>query len=234
MNTCTQVVRYGDFSATIETPELLKTEALAESALIGKVTNAEENEILIKALQMLDGALKPVEDARVQLKKPHITMGRKIDALAKEWSAPLVEERNRLRQLGAEFAALDKARLKAAEAARMEELSAIDRRRQDEIKEAKTLDEIDEIQERYNEEAKLLPPLPQPTRADGQRVTSGWDITVVDMLLLDRCHPNCVKRTALLTEIGFLLDNDIKVAGVIAKRKEVLSVSAPKNSIITI
>src|SRR4030095_5676601 len=229
------VVKHGDYTVTFESPDELLDEALSFTGVIGKATTPEENDIVGRGQRLLDVGLKLSEERRVAIKEPFLMMGRKIDKWWKERTAAAVAESLRLGVIAADYAALEKAKLKAGEAARIVELCDLDRRRQTEVSAANTLDEIDEIQARYDEEVKTLPPLPPPDRAEGQRITEGWDITGTHPHAPARFHPNCVKITALIGEITIMLNQGLKVAGIIATPKIKAGVrTTSKDAIINI
>lgn len=119
----------------------------------------------------------------------------------------------------------------AAAAARKAEQDAKDEaarieatRRRVELEEAKAKataashDEFDAIAERAAEQVKELPPITfAPSRAAGQRVTNDWEVTVTDIWLLARHHPNCVNIEPRMSEIKDLLKGGTTPKGVIAK-----------------
>ena len=65
-------------------PEALaiKEAALTESALIGRVTNKEENEAASRAQAKLKSVFNLFENSRTQAKEPYLEGGRAIDRAA--------------------------------------------------------------------------------------------------------------------------------------------------------
>jgi len=216
----TAMIQRDDGRLTISfTPEAqaLKESALECGALIGRVSNADEQEAAVKAQLELRRLLKLIEDARKSAKEPVIDFGRKIDRTAAEFKAELDQEHLRITQLVADFQALEQARVRAAEAARQKELDELERKRQEELSNAKSHEDMDKINERANQEAAAVRVV-APARVEGQIVREDWDIQITDVWLLARSHPGCIKIEPRMSEIRQLLDAGIKVAGVSAKK----------------
>ena len=89
--------------------------------------------------------------------------------------------------------------------------------RQQELAAAESIERQDAIQEKFNAESAALP-VPEQHKAQGQRVTESWEVTVSDIWTLARAHPSCVKMEPLVSEIKKLLDLGVKVHGVTAKK----------------
>jgi hypothetical protein len=234
MNTNTQLIEHGGFSVTLQLADEMRQEANDDLALIGKVANLKQLETLVEAQRKGVTFLKFAEEQRVQAKAPFLEMCRRIDAAHKAYVSATNKEVLRVAVIASDFEALELAKVKAAEAARIEDLAEIDRRKQVEVSTATSHEELDAIQERYSNEAQALALPLQPARVDGQRITEEWDITVTDILMLDRCHPNCVKRTPIKSEIKYLLNAGLTVAGIIAKRITKSGVRVTKDAILTI
>lgn len=107
----------------------LKDSALESSALIGRVTTGEENETAVKAQVALNDVVRTVEKARKEVKEPVIRFGKQIDEAARKFSQELVDELTRISGLVGDFAALEQAKARAAEAARRAEEERIERER---------------------------------------------------------------------------------------------------------
>lgn len=204
------------FSYT-EAANQIRELALVKSALIGHVRNADEQKQAVEALQEIANALSVAEKAREAAKQPVIQFGRKIDATAKDFVADLIKERNRLNQEVGDFQMLEDARIRAAQRAENERLSAIERAKAKELSKAESHEELEAIQEKYNQAAlEASTMIAPPARAEGQRVVKDWTITVTDIWLLARAHPMCVNIEPRLSEIKSLLKAGVKVAGVTA------------------
>lgn len=102
----------------------LKQQMLAAAAAITQVTNAKEQEQATIAAGKLKGLAQAVEALRQELKKPHLEVGRAIDAKAAEYVGDITV---RVRELEGKIGAFQRAeREKAAEA---ERASAAERQR---------------------------------------------------------------------------------------------------------
>lgn len=148
----------------------IRDDALADSALIGKVDTSEENDAATVAHTRLNDVLRAVEKARKEVKQPIIELGRAIDARAKEFVSELQEESNRVGQLTADYHALQEAKRRAAEAAaraeqqriererikaEREAAEEIERKRQEALAAAKDHDELDRINEEAAEAQRI-------------------------------------------------------------------------------
>lgn len=111
-----------------------KSAALEKSALIGRVSNADEQELAVAAQAQLKIILSNAEHARKAAKEPVLDAGRQIDATVKSFVADLQAEELRIARLIADFQALELAKVRAAEAARRLEEERIERERQAELK----------------------------------------------------------------------------------------------------
>ncbi len=213
------VLDRSEFSVCV-TPkaEVLKVKALEQSYKIEKVENASDQQLAVDAQLELDSLLRLTEKARKQIKQPVIDLGRKIDSQAESFTSKLSSERDRVSKLLGDFQALELARVRAAEAARILESESIERKRQEEVSRASTFDEIESIHERFNAQSAELSskPVPVTSKADGQVVKNDWDVVVTDPYKLARYHPQCVTITAKVGEIKQLLQQGITVNGVMA------------------
>ena len=107
----------------------LKDEALARSALIGLVNDAESNKEATGAMIDLKRVIAATEKTRKEVKEPILELGRKVDEAAKKFSAELIEEFNRLSRCSADFQTAELERVKAQERARQMEAERIERER---------------------------------------------------------------------------------------------------------
>jgi hypothetical protein len=76
--------------------------------------------------------------------------------------------------------------------------------RQKQLAEAKTHEQLEATQERFNQAAQSLPRF-ETAKIKGQTVSEEWAVEVTDIHLLYRHHPNCVSMTPLLSEIKALV-----------------------------
>lgn len=101
--------------------EAIKEDALSVAALIGKVTNATENDAASAAQQKLSTIRRTVEKARKEAKAPVLAFEDQIDSAAKSFVAEIADEEKRIGALIGDFFSLEEARKRAAaEAARLE------------------------------------------------------------------------------------------------------------------
>jgi hypothetical protein len=198
--------------------DALKAEALEKSALICRVRNDEENATAVEALKAIKAVRQNVEASRTAVKAPFLDACRNIDKTAKDFDVPLAEEEMRLGRFCGDYAALLLAKQKAEEAARIKALTEMEQRREAEKSQARSLEQIDAIQERYCQEAAALPVAKAPERPKGQVVKEDWDVEIVNDWLLAKTHPHCVTIKPKLSEIRLMLDNGLKVEGVKATR----------------
>lgn len=202
------------------TPEAheLRESALSSAAAIGRVSTPSENEAAVAVQMEIARVMRLTEDARVECKAPALDFCRLIDSVAKEFREPLAKEQMRVTKLVADFQALELAKQRAAEQSRREELDKIEREKQAELAKANSHEELEKVQERYNEAARAVPAV-KHVRAEGQKVSEDWDITVTDIHLLYRHHPNCVDLSPRVSEIKALVKAGTIPKGVHAQKK---------------
>lgn len=112
-----------------EAAHAMIADALECAALIGRVSNADENDKCAEAQKKVKACINEIEKVRKELKEPILEFGRLIDATAKKISEPLKPEEIRLGQLAGDFAELQNAKQRAAEAAAILEQQRIERER---------------------------------------------------------------------------------------------------------
>lgn len=209
--------------AIADSAEHAKAAALEGAALIGRVTNATEQDGAVEAQKSLARLLKLVEDARKAVKDPVLAFGRKIDDTARQFVLEIKEEELRIAKLVGDFQQLQIAKARAAEALRLKELQEIERRKQEELAKANSHEELDAIHARANEEAAAVP-VQQFAKSAGQVVKEDWEFTVHDVWALARVHPHCVTIEPRRSEIKQLLNAGVMPAGVAAKKVVVSNV----------
>lgn len=209
----------------------LRESALSVAALIGRVSTPEEQAEAVAAQQQIKGLLKLCEDSRKQAKEPVLEFGRKIDTVAKRYRTELDEELTRLMKLCGDYQTLQEAKARAAEAARLKELNEIERQKQEQLAKAESHEEMERIHEKACDAAAALP-IVEPIRASGQVVSHEWEVTVQDIHLLARVHPNCVKIEPRMSEIKALLNSGVRVSGVKAEKVTKSSVRVPRQQLI--
>ena len=184
----------------------LRDAALETAAIIGRVTNADEQEQAVAAQKELAAVIKLCEASRKAVKEPFITIGRTIDKTAKLFLADCEDEKERLGALVGhyQYEEQEKARLAevARKAAENERLAEIERETQAAIakaaEEKKSLEEIDAIRDAASEKvAEIqdeLPAVVAPPRVAGQTVTEDIEVTIVNERELALRCPQLVTR----------------------------------------
>lgn len=97
----------------------MKEHTLAISRQVLEVNDAASQEIAVRAQREVSGFISIVEKARKATKEPALEMGRKIDEAAKVFIAESKAEELRLATLVGDFQALEAAKVRAAEQARL-------------------------------------------------------------------------------------------------------------------
>lgn len=212
--------------------------AVESASLICRVSSEFENTMCLDAMTRLKTVIKQTEEARKECVEPVWNFKQEIDSKFKSFSSPAQLEYNRIAQLAADFAELERSRLLAqqnADRLRLDaEASEREKERQKALAGAKTEGAQDAVNAHFNqlaqESPQNLPVTPAPVRAEGQRTTFEWQITVTDAHQLYRFHANCCKLIPILAEIKTLLDAGIEVKGVTAKKvaKVGVRLGAPK------
>lgn len=191
--------------------------ALAESALIGRVQNIDDQASAVAAQKSLHEIASSVEKARKFHKEPLIKAGKEIDRVASTFLEDVKAEQLRIATLVGNFQEGELVRARALESLRIAELSELERARQKALSEATTDDERDQIHAEFCEANRDVQ-APKIARVDGQVVKQEWEISVTDVWALARSHSTCVKITPRMSEIESLLDAGFQLAGVTAKK----------------
>lgn len=206
----------------------LKTAALERSGLIARVSTPDEQIVAVEAQTALKSVLDASEKARKACKEPVLAFGKKIDDAARLFKVEIEEEMARISVLVGNFQALEQAKARAALQAQAEAASALEREKAAALAQAKSHEQLDAIQEHFNERAAVIAQPPAaPARAEGQIVKTDWNVTVTNPYELARFHPDCVNITPRLSEIKRLLNEGIQVKGIRAEKMTVATVRLP-------
>jgi len=111
----------------------LRDEALASSALIGKVENAEQNNKCSAARKQIKGLLSLFESQRKKLKEPILEAGRYLDRIVATESEDLKREDGRLENLEKDFIRAELRRKSEEEELQRKELARIEAEKQAEL-----------------------------------------------------------------------------------------------------
>lgn len=210
--------------------ERLRNEALDLSSIVGSVTTQEQQEVAVRSQIALKTILGDCEKARKACKDPVLQFGRNIDGAAKQFCAPLEAELDRVSSHVRDYVAVQESRRRAAEALRLKELADIDRRKNEELAKALTVEEVDKIHERSNAEAQAAPPPLVVVRATNQIVREDWSIEILDIWALARARPECVLIEPYLSKIKELLNAGVRPPGVVATRMQTSTVRIAQRS----
>lgn len=210
------------------TPEAvaLRDTALEAAKSIVQVTTDAEQEIAVEAQMKIAEIKTMAEVAWEAAKRPLIDYRKKMDDCAKQFISGLETEGVRLSRAVGDFHSLALARQRAAEQAENERLSQLERERAAELAAATSIEEVENVQEQYNERARLealhaasqVQPM-GPAKVEGQQIREDWVFEVSDIWLLARAHPGCVRIEPRASEIKNLLNNGVNIAGVRAWRE---------------
>jgi hypothetical protein len=155
-----------------------RDESIASAMCVFEVVDAKDQEKAIGTMKQLAAVASEVETARKLVKGPLLDLGRKIDAVCKEFVDDVDREKNRIAKLAADWQALEDAKRRAAEAAaRMEqeriareamraqieaeraaklESDRIERERQAALAAAKSHEDLDRINAEAGEQQRRL------------------------------------------------------------------------------
>ncbi len=117
------------------TPEAksLKEAALTTSALVGKVSNAEQNATAVNAQKELKRISSLFESQRKKLKEPLLEAGRQLDRTVQAELLEIEQEYGRISALTSEFQLAEQRRIREEEELQRKELERIEREKQAEI-----------------------------------------------------------------------------------------------------
>lgn len=107
-----------------------KNIALTDSRSITEVSSVAAQSVAVLALRKLKGLIADTEKSRVEVKAPVLEIGRKIDSLAKEFSADIEAEANRLTGLLKKFSDEQARIAREAEQKRLAEIARIEAEKQ--------------------------------------------------------------------------------------------------------
>lgn len=130
------ILRKPDLGISLtEDAHALKDDALESAALIGKVTNASEQEIAVAAAGKIKSALDLIEKARKAAKEPFLEAGKRVDDACKTFRVELENEWGRLtHDLIDEFQRQERRRIDEEKRKQEAELKRIEDERQNEIR----------------------------------------------------------------------------------------------------
>lgn len=203
-----------------------RDEALANSALIARVTNAEQNKNAVDAHIFLKRVASTFESARKKMKEPLLEAGRQLDRAVSGELIEVEKEIGRISVLSADFQRAEARRVREEQELQARELARIEAEKIAALAKATTPEQVQQITEAA-QSARLAEVNPAvPTRSPGQVIKEDWEITVTNPYELAKFHPDCVKIEPLLTPIKQALNAGISVKGISATKVTKASVRA--------
>lgn len=212
------------------TPEAraLREHAMIKAVDVEAVTDADSQAIAVEAQKALAEVLKIVEDSRKAIKAPILDAGRKVDATAQEFVRNVQTEATRISRLIGDFQALERAKQQAAENARKEELSRLEREREAELAKANSFEQREAVHERFQQEVESIPRTPVAPTVQGQRVSEDFEFEVTDLHLLAKMHPDLVNIEPRRSAIREKLKLGHTVVGIQWRKVVNAAVRAPR------
>jgi len=196
----------------------LETEVLVRSGAIKSVNDAREQALACEAQASLARYIRAVDNAAESAKKPINEIRAKIIALNKSLIARVDAEGNRIGKLVSDFQIAENNRVAAARRLQDAQAHQIERERDQKLLEARTLEQQQAIKDEYVEQIAAVAAPIAPVKAEGQVVREDWTVQVVDIWLLARTMPACVKIEPRLAEIKDLLNQGVKIPGILAEK----------------
>ena len=191
MNDQLQLVSVPELPAAEITPiahEMAKA-ALESAALIARVANDTEQAAAVAAQTEIYRVVKLWGKAEDLAKKPLNTVRNQIITMGKKFLAPLDEENSRIAAMVGEYQEKERARAAAEQRAADEKYSDLERQKNAELAKATTLEQQDEINEKYSRMAQDIEMPAAPARVAGQVISCEWNVEVTDIWMLARAHP---------------------------------------------
>jgi hypothetical protein len=121
------VDRLNDVLVSVSTDAVTeRTDLLAAATDVTSVADEFSHNCSVEVQRNIKKVLSDVEKARTDIKAPVLELGRKIDALAKDFCAPLVAEAARLNQIDTAYVVEQRKKADEAERTRRAELAKIE------------------------------------------------------------------------------------------------------------
>jgi len=179
-----------------------RADILATTRAVTGVADAMDAEIAADALRLVSGMVKEVEASRVEIGKPVLDVTRRINALAKEFTTDLADEKARLERILGEYQAGEERKADAARRVAQDEADTLARaaaQAQRAADRAPTETDQEQAQQAAAQaetkaiEARVIAAEIAPTRPDGIAVRSAWKFEVTDIKRLFAARPDlCV------------------------------------------
>lgn len=163
----------------------LKEDALNASAMVNTVSDPGSLETATGAAQAVTAVIRSVEKARVAVKEPVLDLGRKIDALAKSFVEELKTEELRVNKMIGDYVTEQRMIQMRKEAEAAAELRKLEEEKQKALAAAKTVAQVQAIEERAVQAAQAIAPPPPPPPPKGLTVKVETDFDIVDQFAFD-------------------------------------------------
>lgn len=209
-----------------------KENALAASALIGKVENREQNDAATEARKRIKGLAGDFDRERKRITDPLVEMQRTFIRTVEPHIDELKREDGRLELLQKEFALAEQRRVREEQLAQQRELQRIEADRQKALANA-TPEQAAVLTEVINENAALKSRIEskpvEVTRSRGQTNRKFWRITQINDFQLLKARPDLVRKIEWdVVGIKQILDAGQTLPGVTAE--EDLKISTRGNA----
>lgn len=215
----------------------MRTRAMMLAVEIEAVTDPESQAKAVEAQQALTDFAKAIEDCRKVVKQPVLDYARAIDNAAKEFVANPMAEQMRIARMVGNYQGLELAKQRAAEAARNEELTRLEREKHAELAKANTFEQREVVHERFQQQveaSQAATKIAIAPRVEGQIVKEEWEFDVTDKRLLAQMHPHLVNIEPRRSEIKEELKLGHKINGVEGRKVIVAGVRASKAKELTV
>lgn len=214
---------------------LLKEAALDSGALVGHVTNAEQNAVAVHAQREIKRVMALFEKERKAAKEPLLEAGRALDRAVTAEMVDLEKEFGRISNAVSAFQLAEARRLAEEQRLQQAELARIEAEKQAALAAATTVEQKTAIEEVAAAKVYVESRPVVATRSEGQIVKTDWEITVTNPYELAKYHPDCVTITARLTEIKAALNAGQTIKGIKAEKVTKSSVRlAPERKAIEV
>lgn len=181
--------------------------------------SAQEAEKADSIVRQIKEARRAFKKGHEQAKRPLIDAGREIDTAYRELDSKLDPAERYITKRTTNWLLLQQQIKRAEEQKQREELARIEREKAAEIAKAKSLEEVDQVREKFSEQEKNIVEVEVvPATPKGQSLEMDWEIREVDVHKLYADHPNCCKLEYYPGKVKELLERGIKVSGVKAER----------------
>jgi len=191
---------------------------IGQASLVGRVTNADENQRAFQVQQLLVTFDKFLDEARQFAKKPAWDRCTAIDGLARSLREPIRDEITRLSRMIGNYQAQEETRIEAEKKAAREDLDRLEREKNAALAAAPTLDAQDAVREQFSLQAASLPMPVALQKPKGQSLKYTWEISIVDPAAFVCAHLELADVGIKRREVTAILDTGRSLVGIKAER----------------